>query len=762
MKKLLEDNLFVAFFALCAVMLAGSGLLTLANNTAPLAIAVTALCAMAVTVFLSLNRKRPVAYLVTVLVLVLVLWALQAAGVAFVPFSVQTAKHFFAGRALGRGETILVTSVLSLLLSAILFPLAKLRTVRYAAALGAAAMLVCCGIYDMSCNFTEVFAAAGILLAVPAELSLLFLYPKESRRQQTGILSFLLPLFLLFSTTVAVLPASDAPISWRFVTDFAVGVADKVETLVMDIRLLLHPDSPEFSISMQGYSDAGDIFGEGISGGGNSQLLLSCSSRPRGTVYLIGNVSDTYTGSGWSKSESASFSEQDFYLDYCETLLAIARAGYTKDEMYTFVSRATLTVQYDDIVTKTLFYPLKTPKILRSDPYNAAAPAIVLDKSARKGDTYQLTQFEINYRSVQFQKILRSDFSYADGVSDRLHVLDPEIPADVEETLTQRADAITQQYTTLPEQVTARTRALAQEITARYPTPYEKLRAIEEYLSGYAYTTSPGPVPEGQDPVDYFLFDSKIGYCTYFASAMAVLARCEGIPVRYVQGFAVDCSAADEVTDYPVPGSNAHAWVEAYLEGIGWIPFEPTVVRSEDRYNYRGNPVSHQKDDDFLRPSIDKVTLPETPQEETGMQGNPIVYLLIVLSVLFGLLLLAALYVAIRIRMAGRAYRGSTDTAKFLQCYQMTLALWEKRKYVRAAGETVACFAARLATLQENQKDFSDITAVFDRIRYGGGAAQPAERIRAEAYLEAQFAAYKEKRGKLAAFLTYAAFCMRQ
>ncbi len=82
--------------------------------------------------------------------------------------------------------------------------------------------------------------------------------------------------------------------------------------------------------------------------------------------------------------------------------------------------------------------------------------------------------------------------------------------------------------------------------------------------------------PEGVDPVHYTLFDIQEGYCNYYAAAMAVMLRSQGVPTRVVSGYAL--GEYDEATSsYRVRSSNLHTWVESYFPGYGWIQFEPTA-----------------------------------------------------------------------------------------------------------------------------------------------------------------------------------------
>ena len=98
--------------------------------------------------------------------------------------------------------------------------------------------------------------------------------------------------------------------------------------------------------------------------------------------------------------------------------------------------------------------------------------------------------------------------------------------------------------------------------------------------SSTSYTLTPGSAPVNTDIVEYFLFDSREGYCVHYASAATLMYRLYGIPARYGAGYAVqpsdfvrqeDGTWVAEVTD-----ESAHAWTEIFLEDYGWTPVEVT------------------------------------------------------------------------------------------------------------------------------------------------------------------------------------------
>jgi protein-glutamine gamma-glutamyltransferase len=116
---------------------------------------------------------------------------------------------------------------------------------------------------------------------------------------------------------------------------------------------------------------------------------------------------------------------------------------------------------------------------------------------------------------------------------------------------------------------------LAAEITGSASNSYDKAVLLERYLkTRYGYTLQLLRSPVG-DPLANFLFERKQGHCEYFASSMAVMLRTLRIPARVVNGFRSD-EFNDLTGNYVVRAKDAHAWVEAYFPGYGWITFDPT------------------------------------------------------------------------------------------------------------------------------------------------------------------------------------------
>jgi transglutaminase-like putative cysteine protease len=136
---------------------------------------------------------------------------------------------------------------------------------------------------------------------------------------------------------------------------------------------------------------------------------------------------------------------------------------------------------------------------------------------------------------------------------------------------------VTTRYLQMPDSITDETIALAEEIASPFDNPFDKSIAIRDYLrNNITYNDQIPAPPERSEPIDHILFDTQEGYCTYYASAMAIMLRSQGVPSRVVSGYAQG-EFDPETSSYRVRANNAHTWVEVYFPSYGWIQFEPTV-----------------------------------------------------------------------------------------------------------------------------------------------------------------------------------------
>lgn len=138
----------------------------------------------------------------------------------------------------------------------------------------------------------------------------------------------------------------------------------------------------------------------------------------------------------------------------------------------------------------------------------------------------------------------------------------------------------------LPADENPQTLALAAQLRGQYSDDAELVDAVLAMFSqqGFGYTLEP-PLLPSRNPVDAFLFESRLGFCEHFAAAFVTLMRAAGVPARVVAGY-----QGGEVNPLNrtviVHQFDAHAWAEVWLEGEGWVRVDPTAAVSPDRIEW--------------------------------------------------------------------------------------------------------------------------------------------------------------------------------
>jgi hypothetical protein len=135
-------------------------------------------------------------------------------------------------------------------------------------------------------------------------------------------------------------------------------------------------------------------------------------------------------------------------------------------------------------------------------------------------------------------------------------------------------------WTRLPSNLPSPVKQLVAKVTAGKRTAGEKALALEQYFlnpnNGFVYSLSTKSGDSGDDLVDFL--NNRAGFCQQYASALAVMLRVAHIPSRVVLGYTHD--SADSAGTFTVTNHDAHAWVEADLNGLGWLPLDPTPLGS--------------------------------------------------------------------------------------------------------------------------------------------------------------------------------------
>lgn len=494
-----------------------------------------------------------------------------------------------------------------------------------------------------------------------------------------------------------------------------------------------------YSVQLDGYqSQSGKLGGDA-----NPSDFPIMSVETDRTLLLRGAIKREYTGVNWVDS---SLNSRSLFVSPLRRTLRNQVFGLNQldgDELESapegLIGSVDVNVTFLSRGTSTLFTPHRLTQLSAEGdmiPYFNSSGEVFITRTVRAGDAYSFTALIPDTYSDDMDAYLSG--LTGDGLAGSL-------------------DA----YLQLPATLSTDVYDLTYSIIHGYSTPYQKARAIEDYLkANYAYTLTPGDTPEGSDFVSYFLLEHKAGYCTYFASAMGVMARIAGIPSRYVEGYLVQ---PDESGVTEVIGKDAHAWVELYFEGFGWLSFDPTP--NDEPLVISPTPEPEQPDvatptpsptpeptpepsDMLLEPTTEPTEQPEPeptltptsepdepPDEPPGLRPW-----LIALIALLILLLIAAI-VALRLYISTPRYavrKAQTSADKLMVYYRALLTVLEMQGQVPESGETPTAFAARLAGEKLAAQSFVTFTEIVVRSRYAGQSVTPEMcAAGATAYVEA-------------------------
>lgn len=547
-----------------------------------------------------------------------------------------------------------------------------------------------------------------------AELSCAFSEGKAGQK-----ILYLTPFFFLAILFLFLLPVKQTPIRWHTVKNVVKAVREELTALIINAEYFFSGGSGSYSLSFAGYDEDSGIGGKVLSS--DSPQLSIIGDQTKAPLYLAGNIRDFYNGHGWElRAAEKPYEGEEYLLQYDGLMSSFSQSIYSQEDIEELVSYSYYNITYKGLKTKSLFFAPFTQNILlfnEKPTASAYGDGLRLSKAQGMGFHYQLHLMELNYSDERVKQLLRG------------HAW--KVAPSLTQAAAKRQSFIHEHYTLLPDSIPSRVYSLAEEITSKEDNDYDRMKAIENYLSEYTYTTSPQPLPEEADVVDGFLFQSRTGYCTYFASAMAVLGRCEGIPTRYVEGFVSNGSYHYDNHTLNLSGNNAHAWVEAYIDNIGWIPYDPTP-----RYYVVTNTAWGQSEETAVAAAITPPTIPYTnpspvPEESETYEISNFSVLEsgkeLLRFVLDGLLLvcivsfLIFLLLLLRNQLQHRRYMAGSDYEKIQFHMKKAFQFGRLYGYPIEAGETLSDYGTRTeGGLDTSAYSFLDICDLFQSIRFGG------------------------------------------
>ena len=257
-------------------------------------------------------------------------------------------------------------------------------------------------------------------------------------------------------------------------------------------------------------------------------------------LYLRGAAFDRYNGHSWSRTTGS-------VPTRAEQLGNSVRIRRWPDPVHD----RKLRIDLEAIDPSVVFVPPDAVALTILTPTNVVPSAIPTLYMSQEG--------QLTYRTLN-EGGLRYEVALADGNESPLQPLDPAARA---------------RYLALPADLPARVGELAKSWIGGETDPERRARRVEAALrKGYRYDLE-SPSGATKNPLDDFLFVSKRGHCEFYSTAMAVMLRTQGVPTRNVNGF-IGGTFNRFGRYYAVRQGDAHSWVEVYVDGKGFVRFDPT------------------------------------------------------------------------------------------------------------------------------------------------------------------------------------------
>lgn len=368
-------------------------------------------------------------------------------------------------------------------------------------------------------------------------------------------------------------------------------------------------------------------------------LVMTLNSKtPR---YLIGYVYNEYGNGQWKSDESTSptlfetapVNNQKYNL----TLLrGLADQGTTNTTMGLSLNDLyeshSVNITYNNLYTYAVYTPYGLTKIIPQEEglqVLSASGALLTSDLLKPGTNFTVDYELLDIENPFFHNLLQQSYV---GLEEDLLNKGYQV----------RSTGYLEENLDIPESMLDLKNKVL-HITEGYGNNYDKVRALEKYLATeFTYTLNVDPIPEGTDAVHYFLNESQKGYCTYYASAMALMARHLGLPSRYVTGYRIPTpprtgALMEEAMDEALGKTSirqlhAHAWTEIYFEGFGWMHFEPTAPYFVEYDALLGEDYQEIQ----LNKELEATTTPESIEDElpqkTDSKTGLILWIVILLS----------------------------------------------------------------------------------------------------------------------------------
>ncbi len=433
-----------------------------------------------------------------------------------------------------------------------------------------------------------IFKTAPQRIAVSSLLTVALMLSADVIREKTGrknrsLLIFLYPYFLIMFFILGFIPVSEKPLDWSIVVSAFEKMADRGRKLFSRFDFGI----PDYDNAVIGFDTSAELL-PGIRKKSREVFDVSFNGNNTGAVYLTGKIYSDFNGKNWEedtgKDDGRNRQAPERTLDTLETLCAVYETY--PDNIRDVLGYREFRITIKDMKTGYAFTPSKiVPGRADKKIFMMSGSEVMFQEKHRYGYSYSVGGYILNRGGTDLTAHLR-DISREtwDSLAGRFSGENGAVP-DYDD-LSKYRNRIGEIYGEKPG-LSPETEAFIREIADKDLSENEnisdagkdhlRLLNIEKWLNSHEYASEVNlpsdDIGSGGEFLDYFLFDNTSGFCSYYATAFVLMARSVGIPARYVQGYRIP---ETELSSVKVMSDMAHAWPEAYIEGAGWIPFEPT------------------------------------------------------------------------------------------------------------------------------------------------------------------------------------------
>ncbi len=345
--------------------------------------------------------------------------------------------------------------------------------------------------------------------------------------------------------------------------------------------------------------------------------------------------------------------------------------------------RYTITIQNERAYSDRMFVPYEISSDSKGLRHADLSQEGILAEGLRGKRSYELIVYHPlakDYGNVSAEALIGEDAAYNSQYGENF------VPAE------QAYSAFVQENElAIPEEYAKVIRQIGSEVVGTAEKQSDAVFRIRSYFAqNFEYSLDIEAPSAGEDPILTFLTETKTGYCAHFASVAVLLLRDAGFPARYAEGYYVSSELAstvegEEEASLEVPDSAAHAWVELYKEGVGWVPVEFTpgyfetqssapsggTSPNEEVTESEESSASEEQEEETTEEEEEQeqeedLELEETDESESEQGFN---WILVLLPVVLLILLLPLLY---NRRLRGRiAEADSAETTALAYRYLM-------------------------------------------------------------------------------------------